>query len=55
VGRPTHKEIQNNLKIAFEYQESGGIVVSMIMPIDEIKLQEWLHWDPCTNIILGVC
>ena len=25
------------------------------MPIDEIKLQERLRWDPRTNMILGVC
>jgi hypothetical protein len=27
----------------------------MTIPIDEIKLQECLHWDPRTNMILSVC
>ena len=25
------------------------------MAVDELKVQEWLHWDPHSNQILGVC
>ena len=56
AGMPTRDEINANLAIGFEHQEVyGDWLIKMTMPIDEIKLQECLCWDPRTNMILGVC
>ena len=56
AGIPTTDEINANLAICFEHQEvHRGRIIGMTMPIDEIKLQERLRWDPRTNMILGVC
>jgi hypothetical protein len=56
AGMPTIDEINANLAIDFEHQEVyGDRIIGMTMPIDEIKLQERLRWDPRTNMILGVC
>jgi len=56
AGMPTRDEIDANLAIGFEHQEVyGDRIIGMTMPIDEIKLQERLRWDPRTNMILGVC
>jgi hypothetical protein len=56
AGMPTIDEINANLAIGFEHQECyGDRIIGMTMPIDEIKLQERLRWDPRTNMILGVC
>jgi hypothetical protein len=53
---PTIDEINANLAIDFEHQEVyGDRIIGMTMPIDKIKPQERLHWDPRTNMILGVC
>lgn len=56
-GTPTLAEIFANLAIIFEHQDTYGdrIIIGMTMPIDKIKLQERLTWDPYTNMILGVC
>jgi hypothetical protein len=56
AGMPTTAEINANLAIGFEHQEHhGDQTIGMTMPINEIKLQERLRWDPRTNMILGVC
>jgi hypothetical protein len=58
AGMPTTDEINANLAICFEHPSQGahrGRIIGMTMPIDEIKLQERLRWDPRTNMILGVC
>ena len=53
---PSRDEINANLAISFEHQEVyRDCIIGMTMLIDEIKLQEHLHWDPRINMILGVC
>ncbi|KAF7970084.1 hypothetical protein HWV62_25070 [Athelia sp. TMB] len=55
-GVPTVAEIRTNISIAFAHQEEHGAhTIGMTMPIDEIKLQERLRWDPHSNMILGIC
>jgi hypothetical protein len=56
AGIPTPSEINTNLAIAFDtFDNHGDFTIGMTMPIDEIKLQERLRWEPRTNMILGVC
>ena len=56
AGMPTIAEINANLAIGFKHQEYyRDRTIGMTVPIDEIKLQEHLCWDPRTNMILGVC
>jgi len=56
AGMPTIEEMNTNLAISFEHQDFyGDQIIGMTMPINEIKLQECLCWDPRTNMILGVC
>jgi len=55
-GMPTLAEISSNLAVGFENQPHDRTrIIGMTMPVDEIKLQERLRWDPETNMILGVC
>ena len=53
---PTLAEITSNLAVGFENQPHDRTrIIGMTMPVDEIKLQERLRWDPQTNMILGIC
>ena len=62
-GFPTMAEMESNLQLCFlqhgdcRQVVSGGAqrVIGMTMPIDELKIQPRLRWDPYTNMILGVC
>lgn len=55
-GVPTAAEIQANLAIVFEQQAvREPYTIGMTMPIDEIKLEERLRWDPHSNMIIGIC
>ncbi|KAG6894559.1 hypothetical protein C0992_005594 [Termitomyces sp. T32_za158] len=57
---PTSTEIRENLSICYPPpndlpNQAGGPITGMTMQVDEIKIQERLRWDPCTNMILGIC
>ncbi|KAG6907021.1 hypothetical protein DXG01_010890 [Tephrocybe rancida] len=59
-GVPTMREMADNLALCHPRRvpaEAGQQrpVLGMVMQVDEIKIQERLRWDPCSNMILGVC
>jgi len=61
-GLPTQAEMESNISQCFlEWGDVPQIttiqwrVVGMTMPIDKLKIQPHLWWDPYTNMILGVC
>jgi len=60
-GLPTQGEMESNLSLCFSERGEGSRItvqqgiVGMTMPIDELKIQPCLQWDPYTNMILGVC
>lgn len=54
--------LEMSLNIASMYpksrcsQTAGAVMrVGVTIQVDELKLQEWLRWDPCSNMILGTC
>ncbi|KAN0139165.1 hypothetical protein V8E53_003054 [Lactarius tabidus] len=51
---PTKSEIQSNILAAFK-DSPGNTGCGYVLMIDEIKVEERLHWDPSTNRILGLC
>ena len=51
---PTKAEIQKNIHLAFENAIVGENYGYVLM-IDEIKVEEWVQWDPTTNSLLGIC
>lgn len=60
-GYPTKAELHANLTHCYpdsmpasSFNPSAPIL-GMTMQINEIKVQERLRWDPCSNQILGVC
>jgi len=61
-GLPTQAEMESNISQCFlEWEDVPQIttiqwrVVEMTMPIDKLKIQPHLQWDPYTNMIFGVC
>lgn len=53
---PTESQLCTNLAICYPQPGSDtSNITGMIMPIDKIKLQEHLQWEPKSNQILGIC
>ena len=55
---PTRAELLYNLSACYPSSSrtaQGSAIKGMTLQIDEIKIQERLHWDPKSNQILGVC
>ena len=54
AGIPSRVEIQRNLQAAFKTSH-GDNGCGYVLMIDEIKVEEWMRWDPSSNKILGLC
>jgi hypothetical protein len=54
---PTAVEMSTNIASIYPMLpvEDSAPTKGMVIQVDEIKLQERLRWDPCSNMILGVC
>ncbi|KAF8164425.1 hypothetical protein BJ912DRAFT_801995, partial [Pholiota molesta] len=54
---PTHQELSSNLQQCYppEGVSPDQPIYGMSIQYDELKVQERLRWDPCTNNILGLC
>ncbi|KAE9387736.1 hypothetical protein BT96DRAFT_837295, partial [Gymnopus androsaceus JB14] len=62
ASAPTIEEMTHNLNIclpelrkALDTEVENHPILGMGLCINEIKIEEHLHWDPLTNMILGVC
>lgn len=59
-GFPTKSEMQSNLVLCYGTSANNPsallvIVQGTMIAVDELKVQERLHWDLRSNYILGVC
>lgn len=54
AGVPLRVEIQRNLQAAFKTSH-GDNGCGYVLMIDEIKVEEWMWWDPSSNKILNLC
>ncbi|TFK81389.1 hypothetical protein K466DRAFT_578580 [Polyporus arcularius HHB13444] len=52
---PTVEEMVENLKIVLPPSSLVDLTAAYVIEVDELKTEKCFRWDPCTNLILGVC
>ncbi|KAJ7301276.1 hypothetical protein DFH08DRAFT_919133 [Mycena albidolilacea] len=56
---PTPEEMQHNLEVSFPTPfpppPDGSIGPGFQIMVDAIKVEGRMRWDPCSNMILGIC
>jgi hypothetical protein len=53
---PTRTEMDSNLDHAFQNMpKSSGEIHGVQIGADELKLEGCMRWEPCKNVILGIC